>query len=118
NPMGSMGVEADDVTGDGLPEIFITTYFHEGTTLFRNNGRNIFTDISQSAGMHADSHQKVGWGTCFLDADRNGDLDLFVANGHVYRNAAEVYPNPDNGERITFGQEAQLFLGDGKGRFN
>jgi hypothetical protein len=117
NPMGSMGVDADDLTGRGRPDIFITTYVHEGTTLFRNNGNNLFTDISQSSGMYADSYSKVGWGTCLFDVDRNGDLDLFVANGHVYPNARAVYPTPENGEQIDFAQPAQLFVGDGKGHF-
>jgi hypothetical protein len=117
NPMGSMGLDADDVTGNGRPDIFVTTFFHEGTTLFRNNGHNLFTDVSQSTGMYADSYSKVGWGTCFLDVNHDGDLDLFVANGHVYPNARAVYPAPENGEQIDFPQPAQLFLGDGKGHF-
>lgn len=115
-PMGSMGLEADDLTGDGHPELFVTTYYHEGTTLFRNNGQH-FTDVSQSAGMFAASWNKVGWGTAFLDVDRDGDLDIFVANGHVYRNAAEIQAKSEDGEPYTYGQLPQLFRGDGKGMF-
>jgi enediyne biosynthesis protein E4 len=116
-PMGSMGLEADDVTGKGLPDVFISTYYHEGTVLFRNNGHNTFTDVSQSAGMYAASWNRVGWGTCLLDVDRDGKLDIFVANGHVYRNAGEIQEKSENGEAYSYKMPAQLFLGDGKGRF-
>jgi hypothetical protein len=55
---------------------------------------------------------KLGFGTCFLDVDRDGSLDIVVTNGHVSRNVDED-GNPDN----TFRQQAQLFLNDGRGRF-
>jgi hypothetical protein len=116
-PMGSMGVEADDVSGNGRPDIFITTFYHEGTLLFRNLGKNLFTDVSQGAGMYSASWNRVGWGTCLLDVDRDGALDVFVVNGHVYRNAGDLRMKSENGELHTFAQQAQLFLGNGKGRF-
>jgi hypothetical protein len=115
-PVGSMGVEADDVTGNGRPDLFVTTFYHQSWLLLRNNGNNFFTDISQSCGMYAPSWNLVGWGTCFLDADRDGDLDVFVANGHVYRNALQMTKSED-GTPQTFAQPAQLFRGDGKGYF-
>ncbi len=116
-PMGSMGVEADDVTGDGRPDIFITTFFHQGWTLYRNNGQNVFTDISPKAGFHSASWDKVGWGTCLLDVDRDGALDVFVANGHVYRNASAMTERNEDGAPQSFAQYAQLFQGNGKGFF-
>src|SRR5438309_4717697 len=54
--------------------------------------------------------QRLGFGAAFLDADLDGRLDVAVATGHVYRNSPEV----DGG---SFAQEAQLFVGDGQGRF-
>lgn len=45
-----------------------------------------------------------------LDADLDGNLDLAVANGHVQRVAREVFGVP-------YAQDAQLFLGDGAGKF-
>jgi hypothetical protein len=116
-PMGSMGVEAGDLTGNGRPDIFVTTFYHEGTALFRNDGKNLFTDVSQKAGMREASWNRVGWGTCLFDADHDGLLDVFVVNGHVYRNVNEMDRTAENGEVLTFGQPAQLFLGDGKGHF-
>jgi hypothetical protein len=116
-PMGSMGVEADDLTGHGRPDLFITTFFHQGWTLYRNEGKNLFTDVSPRAGMHVASWDKVGWGTCLLDADNDGALDVFVANGHIYRNA-EVMPDRDDaGDPLRFEQLPQLFRGAGNGSF-
>jgi len=115
-PMGSMGVEAGDLTGSGRPDLFITTYIQEGTVLFRNLGNGLFTDVSPSAGMFAPSWQKVGWGTALFDPDNDGNLDLFVANGHTRRNAAELVPRHD-GQPQEYAMRAQLFLGNGKGVF-
>src|SRR5207237_6793782 len=58
-PMGSMGVEADDVTGDGRPDLIITAFWQEGVVLFRNNGNNLFTDVSQTAGMYSHTLNNV-----------------------------------------------------------
>lgn len=114
--MGSMGVEAGDLTGSGRPDLFVTTYVHEGTVLFRNQGNGFFTDVSPSAGMFAASWDKVGWGTGMFDADHDGALDLFVANGHTHRNAAELVVSED-GRPQAFAQPPQLFLGNGRGAF-
>ncbi|MDY3560548.1 CRTAC1 family protein [Gemmata sp. JC673] len=114
--MGSMGIEAGDLTGGGRPDLFITTYIQEGTVLFRNLGKGLFTDVSPSAGMFAASWQKVGWGTALFDPDNDGTLDLFVANGHTRRNAAELLPRED-GHPQEYPQLAQAFQGNGKGTF-
>jgi hypothetical protein len=115
--MGSMGVDAEDTTGSGRPDVFVTTYYHEGTSLFRNEGNNLFSDVSSHAGMLGASWDKVGWGAGFLDLDRDGFPDLFVANGHVYRNAAELPQIGDDGQPLRYQQLPQLFLNNGKGVF-
>ncbi|MBN9519032.1 CRTAC1 family protein [bacterium] len=114
--MGSMGIEAGDLFGEGRPDLFVTTYVHEGTVLFQNRGGGAFLDVSRGAGMFAASWGKVGWGTALLDADGDGRLDLFVANGHTRRNAAEMRVAED-GRPQEYAQPPQLFLGDGRGGF-
>ena len=47
--------------------------------LYRNNGNGTFTDVSEKAGV-AGTGNRWGAGCCFLDYDRDGHLDLFVAN--------------------------------------
>jgi hypothetical protein len=116
NPQAYMGVEADDLDGDGLPDLFSTAFARETNTFFRNESRQKgqcqFLDVTHGSGLGPASWWKLGFGTCFLDVDRDGSLDIVVTNGHVSRNVDED-GNPDN----RFRQEAQLYLNDGRGRF-
>ena len=78
-----MGVDAEDLTGDGLPELFATHYREDYNTLYRNlDGRN-FQDISSWAGIVKDSMPDVGWACALSDLDNDGQPDMFVVNGHV-----------------------------------
>jgi hypothetical protein len=81
---GSMGVTAGDYDHDGKLDIFITNFADEYNTLYHNDGKNSFTDLSYAAKVAAVSLPYVGWGTKFFDYDNDGWVDLFVANGHVY----------------------------------
>ena len=81
---GSMGVTAGDYDHDGKLDIFITNFADEYNTLYHNDGKNSFTDLSYAAKVAAISLPHVGWGTKFFDYDNDGWVDLFVANGHVY----------------------------------
>ena len=79
----SMGISLADFDGDGRCDIYLTHYYHTKNTLYRNLGSMIFDDISNWARVTATSHESLGFGTAALDYDRDGDPDLFVANGHV-----------------------------------
>src|SRR5215211_7207703 len=81
---GSMGVTAGDYDHDGKLDLFITNFADEYNTLYHNDGKNSFTDVSYAAKLAAVSLPHVGWGTKFFDYDNDGWVDLFVANGHVY----------------------------------
>jgi hypothetical protein len=111
-PQAYMGVEADDLNGDGRPDIFSTAFSRETNTFWRNEGGCQFLDITQMTGLGAPSWYDLAFGTCFLDVDRDGSLDIFVSNGHVDRHI-ELEGDPT----LTFRQKARLFLNDGKGRF-
>ncbi|HEX7173971.1 MAG TPA: CRTAC1 family protein [Pyrinomonadaceae bacterium] len=81
---GCMGVTVADYDHDGRLDLFITNFDDDYNTLYRNDGRNSFTDASYAAKIAAVSLPYVGWGTKFFDYDNDGWVDLFVANGHVY----------------------------------
>ena len=81
---GSMGVTVGDYDHDGKFDLFMTNFDDDYNTLYHNNGKLSFTDVSYAAKVAAVSLPYVGWGTKFFDYDNDGWVDLFVANGHVY----------------------------------
>ena len=66
-----------DFDNDGWDDLFVS--YWGNNVLYRNNGDGTFTDVSQKAGV-AGRERRWGAGCCFLDYDRDGHLDLFVAN--------------------------------------
>ena len=66
-----------DYDNDGWDDLFVT-YFGKNV-LYHNNGDGTFTDVSQKAGV-AGNGKRWNTGCAFLDYDRDGHLDLFVAN--------------------------------------
>ena len=75
-PGYAMGVAIGDYNNDGLPDVFITRFGH--CSLYRNNGDGTFTDVTEKAGLATD---KPYWcsSAAWVDYDRDGWLDLFVA---------------------------------------
>ena len=70
-----LGVTVGDYDNDGDPDIYLNNY--GPNVLYSNNGDGTFTDVTEKAGVDNGSH--VGAGTCFLDIDKDGDLDLYVS---------------------------------------
>lgn len=83
NADGSMGVAVGDLDGDGLPDLWVTNFQRESFAFYRNLGDGLFKHVSRLTGISSLPGSFVGWGTAMLDADSDGDEDLFVANGHV-----------------------------------
>jgi hypothetical protein len=81
--MGNMGLDAQDLDGDGLPELVVSTFRGDGAALYRNVGAGSFIYISDSAGIIPDTHPYVGWGLALEDFDNDGRPDLLMVNGHV-----------------------------------
>ena len=79
-----------DYDGDGDADLLAVGIRHPHS-LYRNDGDGTFTDVTEEAGL-ADA--RGGWASLFFDADRDGDLDLFVtrdgwrggAPNSLYRN--------------------------------
>jgi hypothetical protein len=107
----SMGVQIGDLDGDSLPEIFLTHLDQQTNTLYRNKGESDFSDHTDAAGLGTPSLPWVGFGTLFIDYDNDGDLDIFVTNGHIIDNI-ELF-DPSRAHR----QPTQLFENDGTSRF-
>ena len=90
-PQGSMGVDVGDFDHDGRLDIFVTNYAFQPDTLYWNQGKAGFFDVSSSAGLAQPTYPYVGWGTAFFDMDNDGWPDLFVANGHVFPQVDTVH---------------------------
>ena len=78
-----MGVDAEDVDGDGLPDLLVTNFAGERLSFYRNRGAGYFEDQTPTSGMAGDSMPWVGWGCGLADFDNDGWPDCFVSNGHV-----------------------------------
>jgi hypothetical protein len=82
-------VTVGDFDNDGFDDLFITCYGHNA--LYRNNGNGTFTDVTEKAGLR-EAGVRYGSGCTWVDYDRDGRLDLFVA---TYLNTTlEKLPKP------------------------
>jgi hypothetical protein len=85
----SSSVTVGDYDNDGFDDLFITYYGQN--VLYHNNGDGTFTDVTASAGLRSEA-VRYGSGCTWIDYDRDGRLDLFVAN---YLNTTlEKLPKP------------------------
>jgi enediyne biosynthesis protein E4 len=114
----ALGVAVADYDNDGYADLYVTNFGFN--VLYRNNGDGTFTDVTQAAGVAGGG--LVGAGTCFLDVDGDGQLDLYAANYVYFRCEHNVrrtmdgfpsYPGP-----LDFQPTADLlFRNNGDGTF-
>src|SRR5579863_143457 len=119
------GVCAGDYDNDGFVDLFVTFWGHN--VLLHNNGDGTFTDVTKKAGLWQDG---VSWSTgcSFVDYDRDGHIDLFIA--HYVDLDLEHTPTPGSndtcqwkgiptmcGPRGLKGTYSQLYRNNGDGTF-
>ncbi len=115
----AMGIAADDVDNNGLIDFFVTNFQDEANTLYLQLSGGLFQDMSRAAGLDSVGVPFVGWGTQFLDADLDGDLDLVVTNGHVedYRDENGEYHMRPQLLRNLGGAHFKVVMADEAGEF-
>ncbi len=109
-PQAGMGVDCADVDGNKLPDIFVTNFSEELNTLYKNTGDGIFEDVTTAAGLGS-GFEPLGFGTKLFDMDNDGDLDIYITNGHVIDNVQLYQP------KLTYAQKDLLYENLGGGRF-
>jgi hypothetical protein len=83
------GACSGDYDNDGYTDLFVT-YWGQNI-LYRNEGGKRFRDVSKEVGLNQD-RVRYNTGCAFLDYDRDGRLDLFVAN--YLKFSFEATPKP------------------------
>ncbi|KAA9005311.1 CRTAC1 family protein [Histidinibacterium aquaticum] len=95
-----MGIASADITGDGLPEVMLTSMgdqllqINEGTAM-----RNAPFDVGAAAQrpyQGDDGRPSTGWHAEFGDVDNDRRLDLFIAKGNVDQMPSNAMSDPNN----------------------
>ncbi len=94
-PMYGMGVAVADYDNDGHDDLFVTAYGQNH--LFHNNGNGTFTDITKKAGLWGPSEFSTS--AAWVDYDRDGHLDLLVANYVAWTPATDLYCSMDGKDK-------------------
>jgi tetratricopeptide (TPR) repeat protein len=103
-----MGVACGDLDGDGRPELMVTNFYGEGTTLYQNLGEGLFADRSAASGIGLASRYLLGFGIAMADVTNDGLLDVMITNGHVndnprfylYAMPSRLYENRPDGRLV------------------
>jgi hypothetical protein len=77
-----MGVDSADYDQDGWQDLFVANVDQEMYSLYHNNHDLTFDDMAIPLGIGRLTRLMSGWGVKFFDYDNDGNLDLFLANGH------------------------------------
>ncbi len=96
--MYGLGITVGDYDQDGDPDLFLNNF--GPNVLYCNNGDGTFTDVTDRAGVAGESGgpdgELLGAGACFLDADADGALDLYVGS-YTHLDCSKHTPRTDRG---------------------
>ena len=106
-----MGADAADYDDSGLPGLVIGNFSNEMLALYHNEGNGLFIDEAPRSPLGRATLLTLTFGCFFFDADLDGRLDIFAANGHVADDVGRVQT------RVSHAQRPQLFRNLGGGRF-
>jgi hypothetical protein len=106
---GGMGVDAEDLDGDGYEDLFVTNFSQQTNAFWHNNGDGTFDETTNELGLGKVSYVMSGFGTRFFDYNNDGLVDLFVLNGHPFEPINKVF------SETTYAEPPFLFENTGKG---
>jgi hypothetical protein len=94
-PMFGLGVAVGDYDNDGFDDLFITALGQ--SHLFHNNGNGTFTDVTKTSGLLGPSEFSTS--AAWVDYDRDGKLDLVVANYVQWSEQGDLYCTLDGAHK-------------------
>jgi len=106
-----MGIDAADVDGDGLLDVYITHLDFELNRLYHNNGDGTFTDSTYSSGIGAKARLLSGIATKFIDYDNDGWTDIVQLNGAMLDNVSLYH------SEVSYKEPLLMFRNLGGGNF-
>jgi hypothetical protein len=106
-----MGIDAADVDGDGLLDIYITHLDFELNRLYHNNGDGTFTDVTYSSGIGNKAMLLSGVAAKFIDYDNDGWPDIVQANGAMVENVRLYH------SLVSYEEPLLMFHNLGHGKF-
>jgi hypothetical protein len=98
-----MGADMSDLDGDGRLDLLVPNFQRESVSLYLQTMPLFFREESDALGIGMTARARLGFGVEAFDADNDGDEDVYVANGHLNDNAAEL------GTGLTFAQPDTLY---------
>ena len=108
---GGMGVDVGVVDTTGEPTVFVGNFSNEMIGVYRHLRDGLFLDRAALSKIGRPSLPTLTFGLFLFDAELDGDLDLFAANGHVFDHVDQTQ------DGVTYRQAAQLFLSRRDGTF-
>jgi len=108
---GAMGAAWGDVRNGKGVALAIGNFSNELKSLYWTERGEVFLDESPRSGVGPTSFLSLTFGLFFFDADLDGRLDLFLANGHVEPTVQEVQKD------VTYRQPPILYWNRGDGTF-
>jgi hypothetical protein len=106
-----MGIDAADVDGDGLLDVYVTHLDFELNRLYHNNGDDTFTDVTYSSGIGNKAMLLSGVSAKFIDYDNDGWPDIVQANGAMVDNVALYH------SLVSYKEPLLMFRNLGHGKF-
>ena len=94
-PMFGLGAAIGDYDNDGFDDIFITALGQ--SHLFHNNGNGTFTEVTKLAGMWGPNEFSTS--AAWVDYDRDGKLDLVIANYVRWSEQTDLYCTLDGARK-------------------
>lgn len=83
NAQASMGIAAADADNDGDIDFLLTHFVDDHNTYYEQYGSGVWSDESRVAGFVDSSKTMLAYGSQWIDADNDGLLEIFIANGDI-----------------------------------